>query len=213
MEDEHSELGFERVVFFSDAVFAIVITLLVLPLTSELLLPKDGDTAAQVLAVLPRIATFVVSFLVVGQFWVAHHRTFGRIRRADPGLVWLNLLGLLTVAFMPFPAALLGDRPSGSTDQFAVVFFAASMTLTSALFTITWLYAWRRRLVDPGVGFPEARVITLRALVSTGVLAASIPAALLGLPVAVVFWLVVMPAARRLVSRRPRTPKQPVAPA
>jgi uncharacterized membrane protein len=85
MEDEHSGLGFERVVFFSDAVFAIVITLLVLPLTSELLLPKDGDTAAQVLAVLPRIATFVVSFLVVGQFWVAHHRTFGRIRRADSG--------------------------------------------------------------------------------------------------------------------------------
>jgi uncharacterized membrane protein len=90
MDDEHSALGFERVVFFSDGVFAIVITLLVLPLTGEIRLAEGAGTAAQVVAMLPQIVTFVVSFLVVGQFWVAHHRTFGRLRRADPGLVWLN---------------------------------------------------------------------------------------------------------------------------
>jgi uncharacterized membrane protein len=210
VDDQHTGLGFERVIFFSDAVFAIVITLLVLPLTGESLLSGNGDTAAQVIDLLPRILTFVVSFLVVGQFWIAHHRTFGRIRRADPGLIRLNLLALLTVAFMPFPAALLGAR-SSSTDQFAVV-FAASMTLTSVLFTITWLYAWRRRLVDPGMGIPEARVITLRALVSTGIFVVSIPAALLGLPVAIALWLVVMPATRRVVSRWARPTAHPVAP-
>ena len=209
MDDEHSALGFERVVFFSDGVFAIVITLLVLPLTGEIRLPEGAGTAAQVVAMLPRIVTFVVSFLVVGQFWIAHRRTFGRIRRTDPGLVWLNLLTLLTVAFMPFPAALLGARTSGSHDQFAVVFFAASMTLTSALFTVTWLYAWRRRLADPDVGAIEARSLTLRGLVSTAVIAVSVPAALLGLPVAVAIWLGVLPAARRLAGRRARPSPTP----
>jgi Endosomal/lysosomal potassium channel TMEM175 len=111
MDDEYSGLGFERVVFFSDGVFAIVITLLVLPLTGEIRLPEGTGTAAQVVTMLPQMVTFVVSFLVVGQIWVAHRRTFGRLRRADPGLVWLNLLILLTVAFMPFPVGAARGTP------------------------------------------------------------------------------------------------------
>jgi len=82
--DEPS-LGFERLVFFSDAVFAIVITLLVLPLTAEIHLPEgDGGLARQVLAQWPTVLTFVVSFLVIGQFWIAHHRTFGHLHHNDP---------------------------------------------------------------------------------------------------------------------------------
>jgi uncharacterized membrane protein len=199
VQDEHSGLGFERVVFFSDAVFAIVITLLVLPLTAEIAPPEHGVSYAQHVADLwPRISTFGISFLVVGQFWIAHHRTFGRIRRSDTGLVWLNLVCLLTVAFMPFPAALLGGRTDRS-DQFPVAFFAASMTLTSAMLTLTWLYAWRRRLAELPRG--EARLVNLRSVVTTAVFVASIPAGLLGLPAAAVLWLVVLPAARALVGR------------
>jgi uncharacterized membrane protein len=56
------------------------------------------------------VLTFVVSFLVVGQFRIAHHRTSGPIRRYDHTLVRLNLIALLTVAFLPFPSALLGSR-------------------------------------------------------------------------------------------------------
>ena len=123
----------------------------------------------------------------------------------------LNLIVLLTVAFMPFPAALLNAR-SNSADQFAVVFFAASMTVTSALLTATWLYAWRRRLVDEDVSFAEARRITLRSLVGTGVFVVSVPASLLGLPVAIALWLFVLPTARRLVSGRARASKRQVAP-
>jgi uncharacterized membrane protein len=204
VDDEHSGLGFERVVFFSDAVFAIVITLLVLPLTAEIEPPAHGVGYAEHVADLgPRILTFVVSFLVVGQFWIAHHRTFGRIHRADPVLVWLNLVCLLTVAFMPFPAALLGGR-TDSTDQFPVVFFASSMTVTSAVLSLIWLYAWRRGLAE-GLTPDEARMINLRSLVTTVVFVVSIPASLLGLPAAVAFWLIVLPVARTLVGRLGRT--------
>ena len=119
--ENEGTLGFERIVFFSDAVFAIVITLLVLPLTAEIDMPEEGgDVAAQVWELRRTVLTFAVTFLVVGQFWSAHHGIFGLIRRFDGGLVWLNLVSLLTVAFMPFPAALLGRRADG--DAFPVVF-------------------------------------------------------------------------------------------
>jgi uncharacterized membrane protein len=197
-----SALGFERVVFFSDAVFAIVITLLVLPLTAEVNPPEGaGGMAAAVWARWPTVLTFVVSFLVVGQFWIAHHRTFGLIDRHDQTLVWLNLLLLLTVAFMPFPAAVLGARANGA-DAFPVVFYAVSMTLTSAALTAVWLYASRRRLVADRVLPSQVHAVTQRSVVATCVLVVSIPAALLGLPVALVFWLGVLPVARAVATRR-----------
>ena len=199
---EASALGFERVVFFSDAVFAIVITLLVLPLTAEIELPETGEgLARQVWAMWPTALTFAVSFLVIGQFWIAHHRTFGHIRRQDTGLVWCNLLALLTVAFLPFPAALLGTH-STTEDAFAVVFYAASLTVTSAAVTGTWLYAVRRQLVDESLAADEQRTFTRRALATTAVFAASIGAAFLGLLVAVACWVVVLPAVRLAASRR-----------
>ena len=200
-DEDAGTLGFERLVFFSDAVFAIVITLLVLPLTAEIDLPEGaGGLAGRVLDEWPKVLTFVVSFLVIGQFWTAHHRTFGLIRRDDTGLLWLNLAILLTVAFMPFPAALLGAR-QGSDDAFPVVFFAASMTLTSCALTATWLYAARRGLVRASVGRDLIRLVTIRALVTSGLFRLSVPAALLGLPVAVVCRAGVSPLARALVVR------------
>jgi uncharacterized membrane protein len=195
------DLGFERLVFFSDAVFAIVITLLVLPLTAEIDLPQDGKgLAAAVFHRWPTILTFVVSFLVIGQFWAAHHRTFGLIERQDQTLVWLNLVGLLTVAFLPFPAAVLG-APNDSRDAFPVVFFAASMTLTSCSLTATWLYAARSGLARPGLGRRQIRLVSTRAAVTSGIFALSVPAALLGLPVAIAVWMGVIPLARMLVAR------------
>src|SRR3954453_22048706 len=110
--------AFERLGFFSDAVFAIVITLLVLPLTAEIDLPASDEGAlAHVLHLWPTVLTFLVSFLVVGQFWIAHHSTFGNLRAPNQGLLWLNLVVLMTVAFFPFPAAVLGARRT-SDDAF-----------------------------------------------------------------------------------------------
>jgi uncharacterized membrane protein len=113
--------------------------------------------------------------------------------------MWLNLVLLLTVAFLPFPAALLGARTDD--DAFPVVFYAASMTLTSAALTGLWLYASRRRLVLESVPTAAQRVVTRRALATTGIFVLSVPAALLGLPVAAAIWLVVLPAVRTLVWR------------
>jgi len=203
-EDDEVSLSFERLVFFSDAVFAIVITLLVLPLTAQIDLPAEMDVVSRVRGAWPHIHTFVITFLVIGQFWIGHHRLFDRFRRYDRGLLWLNLLCLLTVAFMPFPAALLGSQ-SSATHHFSVVFYAACMTATSLTLTMMWIYAVRRGLVDQSLDPHLSAEFTLRAVLTSAIFLLSIGAAyFLGLLAAVTVWVALLPAARSLASRRYR---------
>jgi uncharacterized membrane protein len=195
----HKSVGLERVIFFSDAVFAIVITLLVLPLTAEIELPEGGqDLAGHVWAQWPRVLSFLVSFLVIGQFWIAHHHMFEYVRRYDQGLLWFNLVSLLTVSFMPFPTAVLGARLE-TEDAFPVVFYAASMTVASITLTAAWLYAVRKRLLNPSLRPQERRAFTARAFATSAIFLLSVGAAFFGLPVAVLFWLVLLPLARRVL--------------
>jgi uncharacterized membrane protein len=149
--------------------------------------------------------SFVVSFLVIGQFWIAHHRMFGRLRGYDTALVWLNLISLLSVCFLPFPTAVLGAR-SGH-DQFPVIFYAVSMTVTSLFFTLTSLYALSRLdLVKPDLDRRTRREYAVRSVTTTSVFAVSVGAAYFGLYVAMTFWLVVLPVVRRVVLRHSRGP-------
>jgi uncharacterized membrane protein len=152
-----------------------------------------------------RMLTFAVSFLVIGQFWIAHHRMYSHLRRSDQGLLWWNLVSLLTVSFMPFPAALLGNQ-SLDGDRFPVVFYALSLSLASLAFTGMWLYAVRRRLVEDGD--PEVRTFTVRSFGTTGTFLLSIPAAFLGLVPALLCWTVLLPLVRvaLLRLRPPGTP-------
>src|SRR5512136_2762438 len=103
--------GLERIIFFSDAVMAIAITLLIL----EVRLPEgaapDG-VGRQVLALWPKYLGYSVSFWVIALYWVAHHRCFLYIRAYDRRLIYLDFLFLLFIAFMPFPTGLLFDNPS-----------------------------------------------------------------------------------------------------
>jgi uncharacterized membrane protein len=105
-----ASLSFERVAFFSDAVFAIAITLLVI----DLRLPHfeaTSDTALlnALLGLIPQYVGFFVSFFVTGRFWIGHHHLFTLIDHADDAFIWRNLLLLLAIAFMPFPTAIVGE--------------------------------------------------------------------------------------------------------
>ncbi|MFM5916399.1 MAG: TMEM175 family protein [Novosphingobium sp.] len=108
--DHGSSLSFERVAFFSDAVFAIAITLLVIDLRLPHL-ESASDTALinGLLGLIPQYVGFFVSFFVIGRFWIGHHQLFALIKRADDTFVWRNLLLLLSIAFMPFPTAVVGE--------------------------------------------------------------------------------------------------------
>ena len=128
----------ERLILFSDAVFAIAITLLVL----EIKLPHiDGDVTETAMVnalkeTAPDFISFLVSFVVIGQFWSNHHRLFGYISDFNGGLIWLNLHMLMWVAIMPFTTHL--NMQYGNLD---VVWFLYSLNLTFIAFAL--LMMWR----------------------------------------------------------------------
>lgn len=158
-QKEHdSGLGFERVVFFSDAVFAIVITLLVL----EIKVPHiEGHTEAGVgrslLHLLPKFTGFVMSFFIVGLMWIEHHRVFRLIAAYDNGLLFRNLLMLLTVSFVPFPTALYSEYPWSRT---AFILYAGSFGVVALMKLWVWRYAARK----PALLSPAADPLTVRRI-------------------------------------------------
>src|SRR5437868_2713927 len=109
---ENTALSFERILFFSDAVFAIVITLLVLELKVPVI-DREHFTESllrhDLFELLPKFLGFIYSFFIVGMMWIEHHRIFRFITHFDFGLIWRNLLFLLFVAFVPFPTALFSE--------------------------------------------------------------------------------------------------------
>lgn len=156
-------LGLERLVFFTDAVFAIAITLLAL----EIRLPA-GETAlterqlaGQLLRMWPQYLAYILSFLVIGVFWMGHHRRFSHIERLDRRLMWLNLLLLMSVAFLPFPTRLISEYG----NRTATVFYALAMSVTGLLSAAAWAYASSgHRLVSAGLSDQEIRSERLRSL-------------------------------------------------
>ncbi len=98
-----------RLETFSDGVFAIVITLLILGIRIPDVQPSALGAALSTM--LPEVFTYILSFFVVGLYWVAHHRVSHQIKQIDGTFIWLNLVWLLTVSVMPFPAALLAHYP------------------------------------------------------------------------------------------------------
>jgi uncharacterized membrane protein len=104
---------------------------------------------------------------------------------------------LLTVSFLPFPTAVLGGTPTAG-DSFPVVFHAASLTVTSLALTVSWLYAVRRGLLGrtQAPHYHQIRAYSLRTVTTSAVFLLSVGAAFLGLRVAVLFWVVLLPAIR-----------------
>ena len=131
-----------RIAAFSDGVFAIAITLL----TLQLEIPKGGDLARELMDLQPNLVAFIISFLVVGTYWVAHHRVFALVVRYDTRLIWLNLLTLFFIVLQPFTTSVIaehGDQP------LAVIVYGS--TLAAAGFANAALAAYAlvgRRLCD-----------------------------------------------------------------
>ena len=139
-----------RLEAFSDGVFAVAITLLVLQFT----VPEvgTGRLLAKVLGQWPQLVTYVASFLTVGVVWVNHHTIFRNLRAVDRTIQFINLLLLLTVVLLPYPTALLGRYlNSGQNGSVAAAFYAVVMTVMSIAFQ--GLVAWA--LTHPNLLRPE----------------------------------------------------------
>ena len=148
-QSSQDKQALDRIVFFSDAVFAIAITLLALELhVPEMPIDQVATRMpGQLEAMTPKFISFILSFLIIGSYWAAHHRDFQHIKRYDQRLIWINLLLLMLVAFLPFPTAMLGNYPA---QQYTVTVYAGCLALMGFVRAWLWWYASRNyRLIDP----------------------------------------------------------------
>jgi uncharacterized membrane protein len=141
------ELRLTRIEAFSDGVFAIIVTLLVLELKVPAL--KDhasvSELAHHLLEALHNFVSWLISFVIVCKFWLNHHHILGLARHANYAMVWLNSLFLLGQSFIPFPTALAGEYP---VNPLAVSFFGVVFALNTFLFLILHAYIVRN-LIKP----------------------------------------------------------------
>jgi uncharacterized membrane protein len=156
MEDRF-ETG--RLEAFSDGVFAIAITLLVL----ELSVPEEDfdDLLAGILDQWPSYLAYLTSFLTIGGVWLVHHGIVRRMRYADTWFVRVNLLLLLAVSFLPFPTKLVAEAiASTSAERVAVLFYGATLFVISAIVAAMGRYvAAREALRGEGVTPTEMRTV------------------------------------------------------
>ncbi len=150
-----------RLEAFSDGVFAIAVTLLILDVAVPAdsggnLLGAVGDQWASYLA-------YLVSFSTIGAVWLAHSVITEYLDRADAVFVRLNLLLLLLVSFLPFPTRLLAEYVGDSgAERVAVTIYGVNLFLASVLVSVLWRYAVREQLLRPDTEDDEVQVLTRR---------------------------------------------------
>jgi uncharacterized membrane protein len=131
-----------RIEAFSDGVFAIAITLLIL----EIRLPP-GPLGPALLSLWPSYVAFLASFLTIGVMWINHHRLFTLISKADDALLGLNLLLLLGITFVPFPTAVLAEHIRSGDARTAAMFYNGTFIVIAIVFNVLWRYVVARGLL------------------------------------------------------------------
>src|SRR6266576_1151284 len=156
--DKARTSGSSRVEAFSDGVFAIAITLLILDIKVPKVAP-DQHLWAALGQQWPSYAAYVVRFLVIGIIWLNHHTLFGNVARVDRGLIVINLLLLLVVAAIPWPTALMAEYLRDDTASHdAAVVYSSVMVLVAIAYVVLWWWVTRTdSLLLPGLDYARAR--------------------------------------------------------
>lgn len=206
MTSDNDRRLLERLTFFSDAVFAIAMTLLVIDVRLPAHVDLDNRALAQTLVdLLPNYIGFLSSFLVIARFWYAHHQLFGMLERSDGRLVWANLVMLLVVAFLPFPTAVLAEYVQLSVGT---CFYAAWLTLLGVVQVVLTRVALGgdRRLVRADVTAEQIRWRTSGSMIPVALGLTAFIAGLIQPLLAIVALALGSPLYGRLFHRRSPVP-------
>lgn len=173
-----------RILSLSDAVFAFSLTLLAL----NIVIPAhtaDEDLVSALNALKPNIIHYAISFIVIGSYWIAHHRIFNSIKKYDGLLIWLNLLFLMTITFIPF----LTDFMSDYYGQISIAIYGGALGTSSLFLGIVWLHAVRKRFLHEEVPESSIKYGTLKSVSIAGIFYASILVTFVSLVAAQLMWL------------------------
>jgi uncharacterized membrane protein len=162
-------LGKGRIESLTDGIFGTVMTVLVLSLsvpiiTSTSLTSENLQLFSSLRSLLPDILSYVISFFILGAFWIRHHTIFRYVTRVDRWMLWLNIIFLLTIGFIPFSTALIGRYPFA---QLSLVVYGSNLIATSVTSIFVWRYAVMKKLVLHDT-FDERLVSRVNTTMSVG---------------------------------------------
>jgi uncharacterized membrane protein len=156
--------GTARMETFSDGIFGIAATLLVL----EFAVQNGSDLGNQLLHLWPSYLAYVTSFITIGIIWMNHHYCVETMARVDRTMLFVNVLLLMTIAFLPFPTKLVAQFLQKPGEQAAVFAYDATFIVMAMLFNVWWRYARRdRRLIENEV--PDSRLRAIDRAFTPGV--------------------------------------------
>ena len=187
-ERESTALEFDRVAFFSDAVFAIAMTLLVVGIGIPAV--SDGDLGDALRDKQPEIISFFISFVVIGNYWLGHHRFFARLCAVSTRLMTINLVYLAAIAFVPFPTALAGKY---TEEPVSIVMYAITLSVASGLEAVLFVVAHREGLFRNAMPRQVVRYTVFATVIPVAVFLGSIPLAFISTTYALYSWLLIFP--------------------
>jgi uncharacterized membrane protein len=201
-----------RLEAFSDGVFAVAITLLVLNIKPPGIdlppskLPNDTDLWHTLGDEWPMLAAYVTSFAIIGIMWLNHHRLFVHIKRINTVLVLLNLLLLLFIVFVPVPTALLAEYVDRPDQHAAAIVYSGTFFLTACCFNLLWRYAsYHNRLIGKDVDSHAIQAISRQYLLGPFVYLIAFALAFVSTPATIIASF----ALALFFAIPPRPPRQP----
>jgi uncharacterized membrane protein len=191
---ERGSEEFGRVLAFSDGLFAIAMTLLIVAVTVPTL--TDAGSVDELADALndksAEFVSFFISFAVIGRYWVAHHQFFGRLAAMDGGLIAINLVYLAFIAFLPFPTDLLGTY---FENPLSVAIYAVNVAIVSGLEVVLFRHAHRRGLFRDEMPEEIYRWGAIQSASPVLFFLLSVPVAFASTEIAVACWFLGLPFA------------------
>jgi uncharacterized membrane protein len=185
---------FARTLTFTDGLFAIAMTLLVVDLAVPTL--NDAASVHELADKLnddsAKFISFFISFAVIGRYWFAHHTYFSALARIDRGLIGLNLVYLAFIAFLPFPTALLGEY---FDNPLSIAIYAVNVALVSGMEVVLFDHAQRHDLLARKLPRDVYRYGVLMSLSPVVFFLLSIPVAFISTTLAACMWFLGVPFA------------------
>lgn len=190
---EGKGLELERAVFFTDAVFAIALTLLIVGIAVPEISQATEEPSTMLNALgdmFPKFVSFFIGFVLIGRYWMAHHVMFGQLRAIDQRLIGINLIYLAFVAFLPFPVGLVGEYEG---NPVSVLLLAACLAMISSLEVVEFHYAYRKGLLARDIPPSTYRWTVVESLVPVAVFVITSPLAFVSSTLCLMSWLISIP--------------------
>jgi TMEM175 potassium channel family protein len=190
-----SQIKVGYLISFSDAIFAFSMTFMALSIQIPTFSGNIGDSELAVRLiqfVIPNIIHYVISFIVVGMYWISYHRIIEHIRTTNITLIWLNMVFLMFIALVGYFTGLLATY---ETHRIVVISFSAVIAITGFVLTLLWWYATHnRKLVDHDMDEHLIKYHLRRIYVAPLIFLASIGISFINVQAAQVFWAMILPA-------------------